>query len=116
MFPAAYIHKGNALGLETEKSLALGVHPVKEGIFKQKSLQLSGGDILLFTTNGIDKAENERGKIFGKKYLLSSLNDFNIEKYTVIKFALEQLKEFYGAKISHRDVALLSIEYKGGGA
>ena len=114
--PAAYIHKGNAMGLETEKSLALGVHPVKEGIFKQKSLQLSGGDILLFTTNGIDKAENERGKIFGKKYLLSSLNDFNIEKYTVIKFALEQLKEFYGAKISHRDIALLSIEYKGGGA
>ena len=112
--PTAYLHEDAALGPDTEKSLALGIHPVKKGVFKPKSLQLNSGDILLFTTNGIDKAENERGEIFGEKYLLSSMKNFSAEKDSVIKFALEQLKEFYGAKISQIDVALLSIEYKGG--
>ena len=68
----------------------------------------------MFTTNGIDKAENERGEIFGEKYLLSSFYEFKRKKENIIEFSLEQLKEFYGSKFSKRDVALLSIEYKGG--
>ena len=76
---------------------------------------MSRGDILLFTTNGIDKAENERGEIFGQEYLLNSFKDFKGKKNNIvtIAFALEQLKEFYGSKFSKRDVALLSLEYKG---
>ena len=74
---------------------------------------MSYGDTLLFTTNGIDKAENERGEIFGQKYLLNSFKDFKKKKNNIIKFALEQLKDFYGSRISKRDVALLKIEYKG---
>jgi phosphoserine phosphatase RsbU/P len=111
--PAVYIHNGEFFGPETEKSLALGIHPVKKGEFKQKTLQLSHGDTLLFTTNGIDNAENERGEIFGEKYLLNSFKGFKGGKSNIIKFALGQLKEFYGSKISKKDVALLSIEYKG---
>lgn len=113
--PAVYIHQGEVLGPEMEKSLALGVNPVGEDVFKQKSLQLSRGDILFFTTNGIDNAENERGKIFGEKYLLNSFKDFKEKKSNIIKFALENLKEFYGPKISTKDVALLAIEFKGRG-
>ncbi len=111
--PVVYIHNEETFSPETEKSLALGIHPVRKGVFKQKSLQLSSGDTLLFTTNGIDKAENARGEIFGGKYLLSSFKNFKADKCNVIEFALEQLKEFYGSMISQRDVALLSIEYKG---
>jgi phosphoserine phosphatase RsbU/P len=111
--PSIYIHEGDISGPEVEKSLALGVDSVKEGVFKQKSLKLCPGDTLLFTTNGIDKAENEQGEIFGEKYLLNSFKAFKNSDKSAIKFALEQLKEFYGSKISKRDVALLSIEYKG---
>lgn len=111
--PVVHIHEGEVDGPRIEKSLALGINSVAEGVFKQKSLKLSPGDILLFTTNGIDKAENEHGEIFGEKYLLSSFKDFKDSNKSVIKFALEQLKEFYASKISKRDVALLSLEYKG---
>lgn len=111
--PAVYIREEEISGPETEKSLALGINPVVKGVFKQKSLELCCGDTLLFTTNGIDKAENERGEIFGQKYLLSSFKDFKKKKNNIIKFTLEQLKEFYGSKISKRDVAILKIEYKG---
>lgn len=112
--PAVYIHDGGFFGLETEKSLALGINPVEKGVFKQKSLKFNNGDALLFTTNGIDKAENEQGEIFGGKYLLSSFDDFKRKKNTIIEFSLEQLKKFHGPKFSEKDVALLSIEYKGG--
>ena len=113
--PGIYIHKGKICGPEVEKSLALGIDSVAEGVFKQKSLKLSRGDTFLFTTNGIDKAKNEQGEIFGEKYLLNSFTAFKNSDKSAIKFALEQLKEFYGSKISKRDVALLSIEYKGRG-
>ena len=112
--PAVYIHKDGVLEPETEKSSALGINTVKKGAFKQKKLKLSCGDALLFTTNGINKAENERGEIFGEKYLLNSFDGFNKQKDNIIEFSLEQLKKFYGSKFSERDVALLSIEYKGG--
>jgi len=111
--PLVYIHDGKSIGSESGKSLALGIHTVEEGVFKRESIKLSPGDTLLFTTNGIDKAENERGDIFGQKYLLNSFKDFKVGSKNIIKFALEQLKEFYGSKISRRDVALLAIEYKG---
>ena len=111
--PAVYIHEGEYSGTETEKSFALGIHPVKNGVFKQKSLQLSRGDTFLFTTNGIGKAGNERGNIFGQKYLLNSFKDFKGGKSDIIKFSLGQLKEFYGSAISKRDIALLAIKYKG---
>jgi len=112
--PAVYIHENGVLEPETEKSSALGINTVKKGVFKQKKFKLSRGDALLFTTNGINKAENERGEIFGEKYLLNSFDGFNKQKDNIIKFSLEQLKKFYGSKFSERDVALLSIEYKGG--
>ncbi|MBU8902112.1 MAG: SpoIIE family protein phosphatase, partial [Victivallales bacterium] len=111
--PVIFIHEGEVFGPETEKSLALGINTVKEGVFKQKTLQLSSGDTLLFSTNGIDKLKNERGEIFGQKHLLSSFYDFKHKKSNIIKFALEQLKEFYSSKISKRDIALLAIKYKG---
>ena len=112
--PAVYIHKNGVSGPETEKSLALGINTVKKGVFKRKNLKLSHGDALLFSTSGIDKAENERGEIFGEEYLLSSFDGFKIKKTNIIEFSLEQLKKFYGSEFSKRDVALLSIEYKGG--
>jgi sigma-B regulation protein RsbU (phosphoserine phosphatase) len=111
--PAVYIHNNELIGPEIEKSLALGINPVEKGIFKQKHLQMSAGDVLLFTTSGIDKIENERGEIFGQKHLLSSFENFKNTKGSAIKFALRQLKEFYDSKISERDVALLAIRYKG---
>ena len=111
--PGVYINEGKIYGPKIEKSLALGINSVAEGVFKQKSLKLNRGDILLFTTNGIDKVKNEQGEIFGEKYLLDSFRNFKHSDKSAIKFALERLKKFYGSKISKRDVALLSIEYKG---
>ena len=112
--PALYIHEDEASIPKMEKSLALGVRSVEKGVFKRKKFTLSRGDTLLFTTNGIDNAENERGEIFGEKYLLHSFRDFKGSKSKIIKFALKQLKSFYGSNITEKDVALLSLEYKGG--
>jgi len=111
--PIVYIHEGEVSCPKTGKTSALGINPVEEGVFKRKNLHLKRGDTLLFTVNGIDKAENEKGEVFGEKYLLDSFKDFKDPDGGVIKFALAQLKEFYGSQISKTDVALLSIEYKG---
>ncbi|MCK4982896.1 MAG: serine/threonine-protein phosphatase, partial [Victivallaceae bacterium] len=111
--PMVYIHDGEVSTPQIEKSLELGVNSVEEGVFKQKSLHLSRGDILFFTTNGIDKAENEKGEVLEEKYLLNSFKSFKNSDSSVIKFALAWLKEFYGSEMSKRDVALLAIEYKG---
>ena len=48
-----------------------------------------------------------------KKYLLSAFEDFKSADSSAVKFALAQLKEFYGSGISKRDVALLALEFKG---
>ena len=112
--PSAYIHKGGLRAPKMEKSVVLGIGAASEKAFKQNTLQLNPGDILLFTTNGIDKLENERGEIFEGRHLLSLLKDFKGSLKSLVKFTSGYLKEFYGDDISRTDIALLAIEYKGG--
>lgn len=112
--PVAYFHAGGLCVPKIEESMALGVSPAGEEAFRQNILWLSPGDVLLFTTNGIEKTINEQGEFFEEKHLLAFLKDFQGGIKSLVKFTVERLKEFYGARISLTDIALLAIEYKGG--
>ncbi|MDD5598566.1 MAG: SpoIIE family protein phosphatase [Victivallaceae bacterium] len=112
--PSVYIHEGGLSALKIEESPALGIDTADRKAFRQNTLRLSPGDVLLFTTNGIDKVENARGEIFEERHLLSLLKDFKGSVKSLVKFTVEHLKEFYGDDISRTDIALLAIEYKGG--
>lgn len=112
--PVAYLHEGGLNAPKIEKSLALGLNPADKEAFRQNILWLSPGDVLLFTTNGIDKTPNDEGEIFDERRLLAFLKDFKGSIKNLVKFTVDHLKEFYGAGISRTDIALLAIEYKGG--
>jgi sigma-B regulation protein RsbU (phosphoserine phosphatase) len=60
--PSIYIHENKVVVSKIEQSLGLGTRQVEQGVFKQNKLNLSPGDVLLFTTNGIESAENLKGK------------------------------------------------------
>ena len=111
--PVVYVHDGDTGSLPTERTPALGTASVREDIFKRNSLRLSPGDILLFTTNGIDKIENGQGQVFEEEYLVNSFRGVKDSDSGIVKFALARLKDFYGSQISTIDIALLTVEYKG---
>ena len=111
--PLIYIHEDKITGSQAEESLALGTDTVEEGVFKRNTLKLHPNDILLFTTNGIDNAVNEKGEVFGEKYLLNSFSGFNGNGREAVEYALGQMENFYGPKFSKSDIAILVIEYKG---
>lgn len=49
---------------------------VKRGVFfEEKSIQLQGGDVVLFYTDGITEAQNELGELFGSARLCSLLGE-----------------------------------------
>ncbi|MDD5728595.1 MAG: SpoIIE family protein phosphatase [Victivallales bacterium] len=111
--PALYIRPGKISGMATEKTPSLGITPLKDGAFQCRHLRLQPGDILLFTTNGIASEINEKGEVFGEKYLANSFAAFRNADSGVLEFAMRQLEKFYGAQSGKTDIFLLSIKYKG---
>ena len=112
--PALRVQKNTISGLEMEGTRPLGVEPLNETAFHCKNMRLKPGDILVFTTNGIGGEMNEKGEVFGEKYLLNSFSAFKEADCEALEFTMFQMKEFYGVRFERTDVSILTIEYKGG--
>jgi phosphoserine phosphatase RsbU/P len=95
--PMIFSHNSSNINLLKAKGIALGV--IDNADFEQKELALNSGDIVVFYTDGVTEAENDKGEQYGEQRLsrlvvqktaLSAKEISEAIKEEVFAFALNQ--------------------------
>ena len=78
--------------------------------YQETKLELASGDKVVFYTDGIVEAMNEKGELFGFERLLEIVQKENASSADVLLHKLlEQVKEFAGSAIQHDDITVISV-------
>ncbi len=109
--PPLLIRRGNSSFLPCEPSVVAGVVPSL--IIGSRSLTLEPNDLLLFYTDGVTEAFNERGELLGENRMLSEAADFTGKSPAeAIKRLLESVRNHAGDHPQSDDIAILALGKK----
>jgi len=100
---------GRAELLETKgDKFPLGI--LDEADYQETQIALKPGDKVIFYTDGIVEAMNERGEILGFDRVLEIVQKEKASSADVLLHKiLEQVKEFAGSAIQHDDMTVISV-------
>lgn len=93
--------------------LALGIDkgPVFERVLKEESYQMELGDLLLLYTDGVNEAENSKGREFGRNRLIASFAALAVQgSDAVVEGLAQELADFAGKRPQSDDITLVAIE------
>jgi sigma-B regulation protein RsbU (phosphoserine phosphatase) len=87
--------------------MVLGVEPSS---WKQKSIRIAPGDLLVLYSDGITEIQDPQGNLFGEEGLLDVLLTHQNSSVQRIKSAvIEALQKFAGSPVRQDDIALLVL-------
>ncbi len=107
------IRGGRQLSPDTiaERDIPLGVKP--RWNFVERLWQLEPGDVLLFYTDGLTEAADERERLFGEERVVSYLEGHDSAPLeTLLKGLLGEVKRFSGEVPQRDDVTLIAIRVR----
>jgi sigma-B regulation protein RsbU (phosphoserine phosphatase) len=107
--PPLWVVGGKLRDLPEVKGMALGVKADSE--YERKEIFLSPGESLLFLTDGVTEAENERGELFGSDRLLSCIKSTRELPYG--KGLLDAVNIWRGSAEANDDLTMLEIWRQG---
>ena len=83
-------------------------------IYKDTHLQLMPGDQILFYTDGVTEAMNEKDEMFGEERLLSLLSEHpDLPLKELLELIEQSIISFRGDAVQNDDITMLAVEYKG---
>lgn len=102
---------GEATLVETDgDSFPLGIFP--EADYRETRLDLEAGDRVVFYTDGIVEAMNERQEIFGFDRLLDLIaRTRSSNSESLLREILEEVHEFAGAAPQHDDLTVITVGF-----
>ncbi|MBW2095965.1 MAG: PP2C family protein-serine/threonine phosphatase, partial [Deltaproteobacteria bacterium] len=104
---------GKARLVETEgDTFPLGI--LEETEYEETLLELEPGDAVIFYTDGIVEAMNEKEELFGFERLLEVVNSGRtLSADALLKTILDRVKEFVGSAAQHDDLTVIVVCVKG---
>jgi sigma-B regulation protein RsbU (phosphoserine phosphatase) len=103
--PPLWVVEGKVRGVPEIKGMSLGVKPDSE--YEKKEIILSPGESMLFLTDGVTEAENERGELFGSDRLLSHIKSASGPPYGA--GLLDAVNLWRGTAEANDDLTMLEI-------
>ena len=103
--PPLWLVDGKLRGIPEIKGISLGVKPDSE--YEKREVMLSPGESLLFLTDGVTEAENERGELFGTDRLLSHIKSASGPPYG--KGLLDAVNLWRGGAEASDDLTMLEV-------
>jgi sigma-B regulation protein RsbU (phosphoserine phosphatase) len=103
--PPMWVTGGKLRGLPDIKGMSLGVRP--DSKYEKKEIVLSPGESILFLTDGVTEAENERGELFGNDRLLSHITSASGPPYG--RGLLDAVNLWRGTAEASDDLTMLEI-------
>ena len=93
----------------TRTGMAMGVS--EDARWKQKSLRLDPGDLLVLYTDGITEAQNHAGASYGEERLLEIvLSKATADSNAIREAVLDDVRRFMGNSARQDDIAILVIK------
>lgn len=85
---------------------------IKTAKYDQKVVEIQAGDIIIFTTDGIEEANNADGKLYGINRLFINLKniDPNLTAAQIRMQILADIKNFVGNAEQHDDMTLIVVK------
>jgi len=103
--PPLWVVGGKLRDVPEIRGMSLGVTPDAE--YERKEIILSPGESILFLTDGVTEAENERGELFGSDRLLSHIKSASGPPYG--KGLLDAVNLWRGTAEANDDLTMLEI-------
>lgn len=98
----------SCIELDTE-GLIIGVKPYV--VFEERSIELVGGDVVLFYTDGLTEACNHEGEMFGSVRLCKHLGDIaQLPAREIIDSFYREIFEFSGSETLQDDVSIVVLK------
>ena len=92
-----------------EGGVALGIFENSE--YEARPLSLSSGDIIVFYTDGVTEAKNEKDEEFGTKRLKQVINDsYHLNASEIQNNIYQAVKDFTGGKPKADDLTMIVIK------
>ncbi|HEX2061553.1 MAG TPA: PP2C family protein-serine/threonine phosphatase, partial [Thermoanaerobaculia bacterium] len=103
--PPILIHRGEALKLEVN-GMVVGAFPFAQ--YGESSVVLTGGDLLVFYTDGITEPENEYGEMFGEQRLIDLVQkNSHLDDSEIISILTQAVRQWTGSDELQDDMTLL---------
>lgn len=109
--PVILVHPHVAPKVLAPTAPLIGVFEDQHRLFRQESVELWPGSMLLATTDGITEARNDAGEIFGMERLLACIDEHRNMEPKAIVDAIVQAASQFSAGVRHDDVAVLAARF-----
>jgi PAS domain S-box-containing protein len=109
--PMYMVRDDDLLDIRRFKAKGIPIGIEKNEQWKNETIHLQHGEMLLLYTDGIIEAENDKGEFFGEENLVQSLPKYNVSTAAeTSKNILHNLKKFVGENTNFDDIALIAIK------
>jgi sigma-B regulation protein RsbU (phosphoserine phosphatase) len=101
-------YAGEKFEILSKTGLILGI--LKDETWKQGTLDIIPGDILVHYTDGVTEAQNMEGELYGVKRLIRCIQDnLHCSAQDIKQAILEDISEFIGYAPQFDDIALVVL-------
>lgn len=108
--PGIIVGSGNAEFMDVTPNLPLGVLQGFE--YKEQSVQLNPGSVMLFYTDGLTEAENTKHEMLGEDNILPMLNDANTQTASeMVECLAQSVEKFADGAPQSDDLTLFCVKY-----
>ena len=104
-FPPIWVRKHNVGQIPEMKGVSLGISP--EAVYGKEDITLAPGESILFMTDGITEAENEKNELFGNHRLLEYVQKADGPPWG--KGLLKTVEKWRGRRPANDDTTLMEI-------
>ncbi len=102
------VGEASCIELDTE-GLIIGVKP--SVVFEERFIELLGGDVLLFYTDGLTEAYDHNGEMFGIERVCGHLGKVvNLSAKEIIDSFYKEIIEFTGSRTLQDDVSIVALK------
>jgi len=111
------LKNGKGLRSITVDGPCLPLGALNNTTYREKSIKLQEGDVLLMYTDGITEARNREGAFYDLdklKRLLTGMNTNRMTSYDILSSIVENVTAFSGSKPRDDDMTLIVIKVNGG--
>jgi len=105
------VRDGEVRRLEGESGPAIGLIPNPH--FQQEILRLQEGDRVIFHTDGVEEAFNEKGEMFGDERLMDAIRRHgNLSIQVIVQAVHEEVQRFSSGAEQADDITILGFSYR----